>query len=129
MKVVWIYSNPSIYIAVVFKKRPRKLKRRKSNFILLILQSSMFLTRNLKKLNKFTVIPRFTLQLVPKKRPRKLKRRKSNFILLILQSSMFLTRNLIKSYEFTVIPRFTLQLVPKKGHINWKDVNRISYCS
>ena len=27
----------------------------------------MFLTRNLKKLYEFTVIPRFTLQLVPKK--------------------------------------------------------------
>ena len=74
----------------------------------------MFLTRNLKKLNEFTVIPRFTLQLVPEKRPRKLIRRKSNFILLILQSSMFLTRNLKMLYELTVIPRFTLQLFSKK---------------
>ena len=41
--------------------------RRKSNFILLILQSSMLLIRNLKKLNEFTVIPRYTSQLVPKK--------------------------------------------------------------
>ena len=42
--------------------------RRKSNFILvlLILQNSMFLTRNLKKLYEFTVIPRFTSLLVPK---------------------------------------------------------------
>ena len=35
--------------------------------MLLILQRSMFLTRNLKNVCEFTVIPRFTLQLVPKK--------------------------------------------------------------
>ena len=62
-----MYSNPSIYVAVGFKKRRRILKLRKSNFILLILQSSMFLTRNLKKLYEFTVIPRFTSQLVSRK--------------------------------------------------------------
>ena len=39
------YSNPSIYVVVDSKKR-----RRKSNLILLTLQSSMFLTRNLKKI-------------------------------------------------------------------------------
>ena len=33
-----------------------------------VLQSSMFLTRYLKKLYEFTVIPRYTLQLVPKKK-------------------------------------------------------------
>ena len=76
---------PRFTLQLVPKKRPRKLKRRKSNFILLILQSSMFLTRNLKKLYEFTVIPRFTLQLVPKEGLRKLKRRKLNFKLLILQ--------------------------------------------
>ena len=30
------YSNPSIYVAIDFKKRQRKTKLRKSNFILLI---------------------------------------------------------------------------------------------
>ena len=34
--------------------------------MLLILQSSMFLTRNMKKTYEFTVIPRFTSLLVPK---------------------------------------------------------------
>ena len=36
-------------------------------YVCVLLQSSMFLTRNLKKLYEFTVIPRFILQLVPKK--------------------------------------------------------------
>ena len=62
-----MYSNPSIYVAVGSKKRRCKSERCKSNFILLILQSSLFLTRNLKMLHELTVIPRFTSQLVPAK--------------------------------------------------------------
>ena len=58
--------TPRFTSQLVPKKKEKK-RRRKSNFILAILQSSMFLTRNLKKLYEFTVIPRFTLQLVPKK--------------------------------------------------------------
>ena len=59
--------NPLIYVLVGFKKRRCKSQGRKSNFILLILQSSIFLTRHLKKLYEFTDIPRFTLQLILKK--------------------------------------------------------------
>ena len=51
-----------IYAVIGSKKR-----RRKSNFTLIILQSSIFLTRKLKKLYEFTVIPGFTPQLAPKK--------------------------------------------------------------
>ena len=62
------YSNPSIYVAVDSKKRRHKSKRRKSNLVLLTLQSSMFLTRNLKKLYEvIPVIPRYMSQLASKK--------------------------------------------------------------
>ena len=54
--------NTSNYVAVDSKKW-----RRKSNFILLTLKIIMFLTRNLKKLYEFTVLPRFTSQLLTKK--------------------------------------------------------------
>ena len=57
----YAYSNPAIYAAVGSKKS----KRHESNFILFMLQSSVFLTSNLKKFYGFTVIPRFTSQLVP----------------------------------------------------------------
>ena len=58
------------------KKKPHKSKRHKSNFILLILQTSMILTRSLKKLYEFTMILQFTLQreqkiLQPKSRSRR----------------------------------------------------------
>ena len=109
------YSNLPIYFAVGSKNTPRK-----SFFISLILQSSMFLTWNFKKLYEFTVIPRYKSQLVGTNLSiyfaidSKKTTRKSFFILLVLQSSMFLTWNVKKLYEFTVIPRYKSQF-----NINW----------
>ena len=60
-------SKQSELKKVDYRKRRPKSKRRKLNFVLLILESSMLLTRNLKKSYKFTVSPRFTKQLVSKK--------------------------------------------------------------
>ena len=70
LKNVFLRKNntviPRFRSQLVPKKKRHKSKRRKLNFMLLI-QSRMFLTRNLKKLYDFTVIPIFTMQLVSKK--------------------------------------------------------------
>ena len=48
---------PRFMLQLILKKRGRQSKRRKSSFILLIIQNSIFLTRNLKELYEFTAIP------------------------------------------------------------------------
>ena len=90
------YRNLSIYVTVGSKKR-----RRKSNFVLLIPQNVMILTRNLQCYMNLQQSLDLHASWFQKRE------RKSNFVLLILQNSKFLTRNSEKLYEFTAILLFT----------------------
>ena len=124
-----------MYVVIDSKKWQSNVKRRKSNFKLLI--ASMYLDIDSKKWrcnvkqrkSKFKLLihpakgyllPSMYVVIVSKKWRSNIKRCKSNFKLLmhscILQSDIF-------------FPQCTWRSIPKNGEVTLNDVNRISNCS